>query len=118
MGSPDQAIVPIRPSSKLTMKTLVLCLLAASATAKFCPGERGGNKCRAKDNAYKCAVFFEDLTPKRPLTWIGALPDALKKAKNKQEAQEIFNNFPGQASAANARCYTTLNKQRSTPLDS
>merc|ERR1712228_412681 len=112
------------------MRTTVAILLglAASATAKFCPGERGGNRCVAKDNAYKCAVFFENLTSKRPLTWIGALPDALKKAKNKQEAQEIlgadvteesFNNFPGcQASAANARCYTTLNKQRSTPLDS
>jgi len=69
-------------------------------------------------NAYKCSVFFEDLTPKRPLTWIGALPDALKKAKNKAEAAEIlgadvteesFNNFPGcQDSAANARCYTTV----------
>ena len=55
-------------------------------------------------NAYKCSVFFEDLTPRRKLTWIGALPDALKKAKNKDEAREIlgadvteesFNNFPG-----------------------
>ena len=63
-------------------------------------------------------MFFEDLTPRRKLTWIGALPDALKKAKNKDEAREIlgadvteesFNNFPGcQASAANARCYTTV----------
>merc|ERR1712228_1057212 len=103
MGSRDQAIVPIRPSSNLTMKTLVLCLLAASATWEFCPGEKGGNRCVAKDKAYKCAVFFENLTSKRPLTWIGALPDALKKAKNKQEAQEIlgadvteesFNNSP------------------------
>ena len=69
-------------------------------------------------NAYKCSVFFEDLTPRRKLTWIGALPDALKKAKNKDEAREIlgadvteesFNNFPGcQDSAANARCYTTV----------
>jgi len=69
-------------------------------------------------NAYKCAVFFENLTSKRPLTWIGALPDALRKAKNKDEAKEIlgadvteesFNNFPScEASAANARCYTTV----------
>merc|ERR1712156_480258 len=111
----------------MKIPVIVACLFAASH-AKFCPGEENGNKCAAKDDAYKCAVFFENLTPKRPLTWIGALPDALKKAKNKQEAQEIlgadvteesFNNFPGcQASAANARCYTTLNKQRSTPLDS
>ena len=69
-------------------------------------------------NAYKCSVFFEDLTPRRKLTWIGALPDALKEAQNKDEAREIlgadvteesFNNFPGcQDSAANARCYTTV----------
>ena len=68
--------------------------------------------------AYKCSVFFENLTPRRPLTWIGALPDALKKAKNQKEITEIlgadvtaesFNNFPDcQASAANARCYTTV----------
>merc|ERR1711892_783270 len=113
----------------LKMKSsLVLCALLAAAAAKFCPGEKNRNKCRAGDNSYKCSVFFEDLTPKRPLTWIGALPDALKKAKNKAEAAEIlgadvteesFNNFPGcQDSAANARCYTTLNKQRSVPLDS
>jgi len=78
-------------------------------------------------NAYKCAVFFEDLTSKRPLTWIGALPDALKKAKNPEEAKEIlgadvteesFNNFPGcSESAANARCYATLNKQSRVALD-
>jgi len=86
------------------------------------------NVCFIFRGAYKCAVFFENLTSKRPLTWIGALPDALKKAKNKKEAKEIlgadvteesFNNFPGcEADAANARCYTTLNKQKSVPLDS
>merc|ERR1711915_1113583 len=113
---------------RFTMNDFILLMLVTAVTAKFCPGEIGRNQCRAGNNAYKCAVFFENLTSKRPLTWIGALPDALKKAKNKQEAQEIlgadvteesFNNFPGcQESAANARCYTTLNKQRSTPLDS
>merc|ERR1712236_22183 len=116
-------------ATSTTMRpALAVLAVVASATAKFCPGEKGGNRCVAKDKAYKCAVFFENLTSKRPLTWIGALPDALKKAKNKQEAQEIlgadvteesFNNFPScQASTANARCYATLNKQRSTPLDS
>merc|ERR1711877_78407 len=115
---------------RFNMNNFILFMLvtAAAATGKFCPGEISRNQCRAGNNAYKCAVFFENLTSKRPLTWIGALPDALKKTKNRQEAQEIlgadvteesFNNFPGcQASAANARCYTTLNKQRSTPLDS
>merc|ERR1712123_222192 len=112
MGSLTQDIAQSSPWKEiLKMKSsLVLCSLLAAAAAKFCPGEKNRNKCRAGDNAYKCSVFFEDLTPKRPLTWIGALPDALKKAKNKAEAAEIL--------AANARCYTTLNKQRSVPLDS
>merc|ERR1711902_112603 len=116
-------------NSRVTMKSfIVLSAVLVLAAGKFCPQEKNGNECRAKDGAYKCAVFFENLTSKRPLTWIGALPDALRKAKNPDEAKEIlgadvteesFNNFPScEASAANARCYTTLNKQRSTPLDS
>jgi len=69
-------------------------------------------------DAYKCAVFFENLTSKRKLTWIGALPDALRKAKNKKEAAEIlgadvteasFSNFTSCAdTTANARCYATV----------
>lgn len=68
--------------------------------------------------AYKCAVFFENLTSRRKLTWIGALPDALRKAKDKAEVAEIlgaevtaesFSNFPScKDSAANARCYATV----------
>ena len=69
-------------------------------------------------NSYKCAVFFENLTSKRPLTWIGALPDALKKAKSPEEVQDILGadvteeSF-GQltscdASTANARCYSIV----------
>jgi len=79
-------------------------------------------------HSYKCAVFFEDLTPKRNLTWIGALPDALKKARNKAEVAEILGADVTQESfkqlddcnnvTANARCYTILDKQRKLPLDS
>eukprot|EP00092_Neocalanus_flemingeri_P002284 GFUD01002436.1.p1 GENE.GFUD01002436.1~~GFUD01002436.1.p1 ORF type:complete len:200 (+),score=48.61 GFUD01002436.1:106-705(+) len=107
--------------------TLILCLVLAVAAAKFCPSEKDKDQCRAGDSAYKCSVFFEFLTPRRKLTWIGALPDALKKAKNKAEVKEIlgdvtaesFNTFPEcSATAANARCYTTLGKQKSVPLDS
>merc|ERR1712020_734206 len=109
--------------------TVVSCLgLVALASAKFCPGERNGNKCVAGDNSYKCAVFFENLTSKRKLTWIGALPDALKKARNKEEVAEILGADVTQASfkqlkscdnvTANARCYTILDKQRKLPLDS
>jgi len=106
---------------------VLLCMVLAIVQAKFCPGQRNGNKCVAGDKAYKCAVFFENLTPRRQLTWIGALPDALKKAKNKEEAKEIlgagvteesFNDLPGcQEKTANARCYTTLNKQSRVALD-
>merc|ERR1711971_731658 len=114
---------------RTVMTTLVSCLwLAVLASAKFCPGEKNGNQCVAGSGAYKCAVFFEDLTPKRHLTWIGALPDALKKARNKDEVAEILGADVTQASfkqlescdnvTANARCYTILDKQRKLPLDS
>ena len=33
------------------------------------------------------------MTSKRKLTWIGALPDALRKAKNKEEAAEPNKNI-------------------------
>ena len=71
-------------------------------------------------NAYKCAVFFENLTSKRPLTWIGALPDALKKAKNQDEVEEILGENVTEESfqqlddcstvTANARCYAIVSK--------
>ena len=71
-------------------------------------------------NAYKCAVFFEDLTPKRPLTWIGALPDALEKATNQDEVKDIlgadvtresFDDLPTcEGKTANARCYTIVSE--------
>jgi len=111
------------------MKTATIILgLAAAVSSKFCPGERGGNQCVAGDNAYKCAVFFEDLTPKRPLTWIGALPDALEKATNQDEVKDIlgadvtresFDDLPTcEGKTANARCYTILDRQTDLALDS
>merc|ERR1711993_33674 len=115
-----------RPRNK--MRITVMTTLVALASAKFCPGEKNGNKCVAGDHSYKCAVFFEDLTDKRHLTWIGALPDALKKARNTAEVAEILGADVTQASfkqldscdnvTANARCYTILDKQRKLPLDS
>merc|ERR1712130_85162 len=110
------------------MKTTLIVLgLAAYSQAKFCPGEKNGNKCVAGDNSYKCAVFFENLTSKRPLTWIGALPDALKKAKNKEEAEDILGTEVTEesfsqldscdAKTANARCYSILDDQKNIKLD-
>merc|ERR1711953_685827 len=109
---------------RTSLVTTCLLWLAALASAKFCPGEKDGNKCAAGDNSYKCAVFFENLTPKRNLTWIGALPDALKKARNKEEIAEILGADVTQASfkqlfgcdnvTANARCYTIVSKTNRT----
>merc|ERR1712141_201469 len=123
------SVPAIRSQSSLKMKAFVMIAsLVAVSQAKFCPGERGGNKCVAGDNAYKCAVFFENLTPKRDLTWIGALPDALKKATNQEEVRAIlgadvtpasFNELSTcDAKTANARCYTILDRQKSIALDS
>ena len=65
---------------------------------------------------YKCGVFLEDLTESRHLTWLGALPDALKRV-SKEEYREIlgpgiepesFENFNCDITAANARCYATV----------
>jgi len=99
---------------------LISVLSVSLGSAKFCPGERNNNKCRAGDNSYKCAVFFEGLTDSRPLTWIGALPDALKKARNKGEVAEILGKDVTEASfreltscdgkTANARCYTIVSR--------
>merc|ERR1712029_1160715 len=103
-------------NSRVTMKSfIVLSAVLVLAAGKLCPQEKNGDQCVAKDNAYKCAVFFENLTSKRKLTWIGALPDALRKAKNDEEVAEIlgadvteesFNNFTScDDTTANARCY-------------
>merc|ERR1739848_109817 len=101
MGSQDlkvqltshQIIVMVIKSS-----LVLLCVVLAIVQAKFCPGEKNGNQCKAGEDAYKCAVFFENLTSKRKLTWIGALPDALKKARNKEEVAEILGADVTQAS--------------------
>jgi len=111
------------------MKTLLSVLaLVAVSQSKFCPGEENGNQCVAGDNSYKCAVFFENLTDKRKLTWIGALPDALKKATNQKEVNEILGDDVTEESfsslsscdpvTANARCYTIFDRQRTIKLDS
>jgi len=115
-------------NSKMRSFALISVGLLAMTSAKFCPGEKNGNKCVAGKDSYKCAVFFEDLTSSRPLTWIGALPDALKKARNKAEIAEILGKDVTEESfkdlencdgtSANARCYTILDRQRKMPLDS
>ena len=65
---------------------------------------------------YKCGVFLEDLTDTKPLTWLGALPDALKRVSKEDYTEilgpgiepESFENFNCDTVAANARCYATV----------
>jgi len=106
---------------------VIFAVTVAITQGAFCPGEKKlGKRCRAAPNTYKCGVFFEDLTSRKPITWLGALPDALKKVK-KDDYQEIlgenitpesFKNFNCDTTAANARCYTTLQKFKNERLDS
>merc|ERR1712179_743607 len=131
MGSQDLKVqLTGHQISVMVMKSslVLLCVVLAIVQAKFCPKEENGNQCVAGEGAYKCAVFFENLTSKRKLTWIGALPDALKKAKNQEEIAEILGEDVTEGSfkdlatcdgrTANARCYTILDRQRKMPLDS
>ena len=88
-------------------------------------------------------MFLENLISASPITWLGALPDALAKVRyfiklflckviivqvdSQADIDEIlgagitpasFENFNCDATAANARCYTTMSKFKSDPLDS
>ena len=71
-------------------------------------------------NQYKCGVFLENLKPKLPLAWLGALPDKLKTV-DPSEYEEIlgpgitpesFQNFDCAPNAANSRCYATVSWQK------
>jgi len=120
---------------------IFLVFVGSALAGPFCPGEdcqRFGNgtinkatcdKCKAKPvSHFKCGVFYEDLTRRRPLTWIGAIPDALNK-NNKDKWSEIlgpnagpddFSGFSCDASTdtrANSRCYTILSPLASKALD-
>jgi len=108
---------------------LAVALVAVTAVP-FCPGEgrNGKNKrCVSNANQYKCGVFMEELISASPITWLGALPDALAKVDSQADIDEIlgenitpasFENFSCDDVAANSRCYATMSKFKSDPLDS
>merc|ERR1712122_114346 len=71
----------------------VLAVSVALTQAKrFCPGEKNGDRCAAKQNHYKCGAFFEDLKDEGEghLQWLGALPDALKKVTIQQKERRFL----------------------------
>merc|ERR1712242_95684 len=74
---------------------LVCCTALAVNARKFCPKERNGDECRAKQDQYKCGVFFKDLTSKVPLAWLGALPEAVVRARKEGATDDdVIRWFP------------------------
>lgn len=134
---------------------------AGTCKRKFCPLERIPNdpnaqllkgipnQCRAHPNQYKCGVFFKNLPGLRDaddtpitgesLSWIGAVPDILRKEKiaSSAEIRASFGNFkrkdfnikskcdwsrenPANDTAyttANARCYLAMKKASKIKMD-
>jgi len=137
---------------------LVVSVAVAKRTKKFCPKEKqlvdeegkkvfeiisgkerkvygdddnDGEKCKSKLDQYKCGAFFENLREGTELTWLAALPEALKKVEDidikevvgEDISKESFNNIDCDDESeslrvANARCYTLLTKFVRKPLDS
>merc|ERR1711890_47167 len=113
-------------SPRKMLHSLAILLLSAALTqAKFCPRENNGDECRANSTMYKCGVFFKDLTPKLPLTWLGALPDALdkvdeadyKRILGKNINKESFTNSDCKKQTVNSRCYATMSKVATENMD-
>ena len=72
-------------------------------------------------SAYKCGVFFRDLSPKVPLAWLGALPEAVVRARkegaNDNDVIELlgsnvdgpsYDNYECGDVGANTRCYAQV----------
>ena len=71
--------------------------------------------------SYKCGVFFKDLSPKVPLAWLGALPEAVVRARKEgatdNDVIELlgsnvdgpsYDNFECGDVGANTRCYAQV----------
>merc|ERR1711971_374776 len=130
MGRPVLALQLTRV--KMTRLLLLVCCAALSVNArKFCPKEKNGDECRAKENQYKCGVFFKDLTSKVPLAWLGALPEAVVRARKEGASDDdvislLGSNVDAEShegevcgeTLANTRCYAQMTKVKDEDLDS
>merc|ERR1712126_299978 len=89
------------------------------------------DKCRAKDNSFKCGVFFYDLLGKGGYQYLTELPQALHKTSEKHWKEilgdditfETFNTSiicdeARGRKAYNSRCYGMFSKIVGEPLDS
>merc|ERR1712032_1644962 len=72
---------------------------------------------------YKCGVFFKDLTSKVPLAWLGALPEAVVRARKEGATDDDVisllgsnvdaDSYEGDVcgdTLANTRCYAQMTK--------
>merc|ERR1712198_48763 len=114
----------------------LVCVLVGLATARFCPREsRDGFECRAKEDQFKCGIFFNNLLGKNEIKWIGAMPDAIKTARRKDASlvEKIFPKVNGKAvtepyfkswankcdaEEANDKCYLLFDQRKGDALDS
>jgi len=100
---------------KLFLLTLSFCLTLLVAEAAehdefdeelFCPVETNKDRCRSKDKAYKCGLFFKNLNPNGDLTYIGSVPEALEKAMDEGVSEEDVTTILG--SALTAKDYSDI----------
>merc|ERR550519_214971 len=113
----------------------ISCLVAAS-WGKFCPREkRDGLECRGKEGQFKCGIFYKNLYGNDEITWIGALPDSIRKVRRTDPnlvetifpkvngdpvTEEYFTKWSNQCSSdeANSKCYLLMDQISNNRLDS
>merc|ERR1712126_722605 len=83
MGLSDLVLLWVRMDRSVLLLLLLAAVCGVFAKRKFCPRERNGDKCRAKDNTFKCGVFFYDLLGKGGYQYLTELPQALHKTGEK-----------------------------------
>merc|ERR1712018_211038 len=82
-------------------------------------------------SSYKCGVFFKDLSSKVPLAWLGALPEAVVRARKEGASDDDVisllgsnvdaDSYEGDVcgdTLANTRCYAQMTKVKDEDLDS
>merc|ERR1711911_74653 len=117
---------------------LLVVIGSAAGRRRFCPREsRDGKECRAKKTPaqFKWGIFYENLYGENGITWVGAMPDAIRTVEKKDPSlkEKIFpkvNNKPVEkayfvkwsspcdADEANDNCYLLMQQLQDNKLDS
>jgi len=125
--------------AKISVLFALLALIgSASGKRKFCPRERrDGLECRAKKDPaqFKCGIFYDNLYGESGITWINAMPEAIRtvekknpgliekifpKVNGKAVTKEYFTKWfaPCDADEANDKCYLLMQQIEDNQLDS